>query len=54
MKGVGSKGGHHVAKSGEAHKTTDIEDSQEATVFSQRDIEKLRKLLNQSEDSVNP
>ena len=53
LKGVGNKGGHHTPKSGEAHQTTAVEDSQEATMFSQSDIEKLRKLLNQFENQTS-
>ena len=53
LKGVGNKGGHNTPKSGEAHQTTAVEDSQEATMFSQSDIEKLRKLLNQFENQTS-
>ena len=46
LNGVSNKGEYHTAKSGEAHQTTAIEYSQEATMFSQSNIEKLRRLLN--------
>ena len=42
LKGVSNKGGHHTINSGEAHQTAAVEDSQEATMFSQSNIEKLR------------
>ena len=41
-----------MAKSGQVHQTTILEDSQEATMFSQSNIGKLRKLFNQFENQT--